>query len=852
MANYSENGVKFTVGDVGIFTSGMKIARGKYNKDSYENILGPQKIINAIDIDWNNAEVEGLSSNINSTAQLLKLIGELYSKVNKNSITISENGTWVINGVDLGVKAIGVDGKDGATNSITIGENGNWFINNVDTGVKAIAINGQDGATNSITIGENGNWFINGVDTGIVAQGASGIMPALTIGENGNWFINNVDTGVKAIAINGNDGTSTNITIGENGNWFINGIDTGKPATSQSDYTGPNIIILSLEEYEALDKYADNTLYFVTGDYTPSGGDEPGGGDEPTDIFSNISTNLTVSYFNGEEFIETVYTEDGEISLYPQRKYNISGTLKGYIKINTAGHNIVDDTELVLNNVKILSEDVNYGIIYQTPDNAKKQKALKITLARNSENYIYCSQVVAIAESQPGAIYSTNNMIIQGAGYLSVKNNGGHGLKADEFELGGPNIWIDASHDGIHAKDLYIIGGIYFINRANDAIGTNKNNKGECGHTYLFDGTIVTNDNNILGCIIDSQSPGIYFSDNLLSAAQLENCVGMHLLNSSDYTSGHIYWYDEKPDDEFNGEGGEIPLGEDNKYHITHPYILIIGYLNNPLIFELDNFGRVKNDDATIYLSNAYIETNSNTPVFYYEAESEKIKIISVNDTINVIKNIYNEQLTQFEALGYESDCIKSESNLTLEVKDGSNLYISSIMADGLDGGDVKINDSKGNLIITNCGQRGIKGNAVVIGPDAKITKSVIVSYATDKTYEGICYVKNNCKKFESEICYGTGDDDKRNSGFADIYGRNGKCTKGQIGTRNAELTGVLITGTMCAYNKIDMGNADNLYYNEVLTNTNEYENPAFSNNEFVIIENEVPSTIENKNPIEF
>lgn len=698
MANYTENGVNFNVGNAGIFTGGMKISRLPYSTNN-GIIQQPQKVINAIDIDWNNAEVEGLESNINSTSQLLKILGELYS-----------------------------------------------------------------GKTNNI----------------------------------------------------------------------------------------PNIVILSSEEYEALNEYADNTLYFITGEYIPSGdnpggGDEPGG-DEPIDIFDNISTNLIVSYFEGEELIENTYTEDGEILLYPQRKYYISGTLKGYIKINTAGHNITDNTELVLNNVSILSEEYNYGIIYQIPENATKQKSLKITLARNSENYIYCSNVEAVSEDQPGAIYSTNNMVIQGAGYLSVKNNGGHGLRADEFTLGGSNIWIDASHDGIHAKKLYIIGGIYFINRANDAIGTSRT-----GSVYLFDGKIITNDNNILGSIIDSQQPGIYYLDNLLTEEQLENCVGMHLLNSSDYSAGHIYWFDEKPKDPLEDqEGGEILLGEDNQYHITHPYILIMGYLNNPLIFDSDHFGRAKNDDATIYLNNAYIETNNNTPVFYYEAEHEKIKIMSLEDSLNVIKNTYNEQLIQSAAYLYESDCIKSESNLEIEIKNGSNLYISSMMADGLDGGDVKINDSKGNLIITDCGQRGIKGNAIVIGPDAKITKSIISSYATDRIYEGICYVKNNCKKFEPEICHGIDDNEKKNSGFADIYGRNGKCTKGQFGTRNAELTGVLITGTICAFQKIDMGNADNLYYNEVLTNINEYENPAFSNGEFVIIENEVPVTLENKNPIEF
>ena len=51
MGNFSENGIQFTVGNAGIYTGGMKIARLAYQKDSNGNIQGAQKVINAIDID---------------------------------------------------------------------------------------------------------------------------------------------------------------------------------------------------------------------------------------------------------------------------------------------------------------------------------------------------------------------------------------------------------------------------------------------------------------------------------------------------------------------------------------------------------------------------------------------------------------------------------------------------------------------------------------------------------------------------------------------------------------------------------------------------------------------------------
>ncbi len=65
----------------------------------------------------------------------------------------------------------GPQGPAGETPEITIGDNGNWVVDGEDTGVKAT---GEDGETPEVTVGENGNWFINGVDTGVSAQGPQG------------------------------------------------------------------------------------------------------------------------------------------------------------------------------------------------------------------------------------------------------------------------------------------------------------------------------------------------------------------------------------------------------------------------------------------------------------------------------------------------------------------------------------------------------------------------------------------------------------------------------------------------------------------------------------------------------
>ena len=411
------------------------------------------------------------------------------------------------------------------------------------------------------------------------------------------------------------------------------------------------------------------------------------------------------------------------------------------------------------------------------------------------------------------------------------------------------------------------------MNGCNDAIGTSNS-----GRVLFYDGKLYTS--NLKQNIIDSKNKGLYFSEDLLTSTQLQSCNNMFLLSEQNYkaifgnTQGAIYLLSGQPDfdndDVTISQAIELDETED-KYIISSTkgnkgkYILATGYINKPIQF--DDYGNASGDNVTLYLNNAFINVDSNVPSVYYSAEGSNIKIMSVQDSVNVIKNNYSVGV---DPIDFEGDCVKSENNIEVELKANSYLYISSLKSDGLDGGDIKITDSKGNLIITKCGQRGIKGNAIVIGPDANIAASIITQYYTKEyveehnstasssiikytTFDGICYVKNNCQAFMPIITNGSSDDDKKNSGFADIYARNGKASKskGQIGTRNIELIGVLITGTLGAVNKIDMGAAKKLYYSSIITASSKIENPVPATGSPAIY-NEVEPADESENVIEF
>ena len=65
----------------------------------------------------------------------------------------------------------GPQGDPGETPTISISQDGYWVINGIKSNIKA---EGQDAEAPEITIGQNGNWEIDGQDTGVKAQGEKG------------------------------------------------------------------------------------------------------------------------------------------------------------------------------------------------------------------------------------------------------------------------------------------------------------------------------------------------------------------------------------------------------------------------------------------------------------------------------------------------------------------------------------------------------------------------------------------------------------------------------------------------------------------------------------------------------
>ena len=592
------------------------------------------------------------------------------------------------------------------------------------------------------------------------------------------------------------------------------------------------------DTYDSLTSYDPNTLYFIIGepDYIIVEGGGSGGGTTPSTRIDldTIATQLTI---NGQ------LHRENNITLEPGGTYVISGTLAGTITIDASEFTAnqmetIGNTEIILSDVIIVSDDFTYGILYKTPAENKGYKDLIVTVNKNTANIICCRYEQEKGENQWGALHSMNNLIVRGTGYLSLRNDGGHGIRATEVDIAGPHIYASVIHDVIHGKKLFWNYGSLYTTKANDALGT-----GENGRIIVLGGSFNTL--NIDGTLFDSKQSGLYNANITITGNN--RMQGMVELNPQNFASvlnvgypGYVYKWESKAAYTAGTGGVQVSL-TNNIYKITgntHPFISVVGAISNPI--EIVTSGGV---DATIYLNNAYISTNTNYPSIYYNPgdKSGKIKIFNVQDSLNVVKNTYSE--AEFgNAETYECDAIKSENNINIEIKNGSHMYVLSDFADGIDGGTMKITDSKGTLVVSHCGQRGLKGNVVVIGPNCEVTESHITSYYQDpedlnnySSFDGICIVKDNCQKGEPGAVISS---NAKNTGFADIYARNGKATKGEFALKNSELNGIVITGTVGAVVSIDMDNASNMNFNKVVTPTVQQTKIVTASNETVIAYN--------------
>ncbi len=202
------------------------------------------------------------------------------------------------------------------------------------------------------------------------------------------------------------------------------------------------------------------------------------GGLEASEMFTD--RDLSGEYDAAEEITlsgkDVIITEEGV--------YLLSGTLKDGMIIVDADKSA--KVQLVFDGVEINNEAD--AAIY-----VKQADKVFVTLAEGSENRLASSGYTPIdGNNIDGVIYAKSDLVINGAGSLTVNAAEGHGIVSkDDLKLTGGTISVTAEKQGLSGKDsVRIGGGTIQITSGKDGIHAENDEDADKGFVYIGGGTV--------------------------------------------------------------------------------------------------------------------------------------------------------------------------------------------------------------------------------------------------------------------------------------------------------------------------------------------------------------------------
>jgi len=213
---------------------------------------------------------------------------------------------------------------------------------------------------------------------------------------------------------------------------------------------------------------------------------------------SPVKINLMGDYIEASS--NNIKIDGSDITILGGGVYVLSGTLND-------GTVIVDsedgaEVRLVLNGVSITSSD------FSAIDVRQSAKTV-ISLVEGTENILTDGSVYneeKLGEETAAAIFSKDDLVINGNGNLTVNANSSDGIKAnDSLKITGGNIKITSVDDGINANDyIAVLNTSITVNSGGDAI--------KCEHTEEDKGFIAFEESVMS---VTSGGDGVYASSAL-------------------------------------------------------------------------------------------------------------------------------------------------------------------------------------------------------------------------------------------------------------------------------------------------------------------------------------------------
>jgi hypothetical protein len=166
--------------------------------------------------------------------------------------------------------------------------------------------------------------------------------------------------------------------------------------------------------------------------------------------------------------------------------YNLSGTLNnGQVIVDTQD---AETVVLVLDGVELTST-------ISAPIYAQNAEKTVITLVEGTANTVTDGTTYLLEDSESdepnAAIFSKDDLTINGEGSLTVNANYNHGIVSkDDLKITGGTITVNAVNDGIKGRDsISVKDGTISINAGGDGMQSNNDEDAEEGFVLIEDGT---------------------------------------------------------------------------------------------------------------------------------------------------------------------------------------------------------------------------------------------------------------------------------------------------------------------------------------------------------------------------
>ena len=462
-----------------------------------------------------------------------------------------------------------------------------------------------------------------------------------------------------------------------------------KTINGQSILGEGNLIIKEDEEinYQELEGVSLNSLH-ETGVYNISGArNVPSNtSDEGTLVVTKLNDNIISQEWkskinNAQRLLDinnadagNIFTvngveyDQGTVNLPACGTYELQGNLVGNIVIgNNEGKDTLNNrTVIILKGVNIWTNNAEAAIDY-TPEDKK----LAIYVDSGSENFITVESSEEAAQGDKGAINSENGLVINGVGYLSIRNTKGHGIKAAEVYIdGNPHIYIDSEHDAIHGKNLLkITNGYFYIANCNDAFSAGKSDETDItkgrllilGGTYdiiktheaAFDCRASSASKVVLNATINFGSEVAHAYDNHDGANPIKFLAGLNTITGKTVEEVNPSLFFGPARVLFNGLPKE-PSGE-HEYTIDNAgtYTLVGDFSGYTIISQT-----VGDAAVNLYLSNVYYnDTETIAPFITHSNSQKRVKFDSEAETINFIRKAKGNIIESAGSVQFDGKC---------------------------------------------------------------------------------------------------------------------------------------------------------------------------------------------------